>query len=181
MKKFKKVLFPFVLVALTVLLGAWVYQSTSPDIKVESGGLSINQLSFAFPWTVARFNETLGKADRIDPGYNDIHTFDNLGIILYQPDELTISDFNIYYADDPDENMEFLPKAYFTGSLMVEKFKITGKTPFKKLNKALPQYNFKMSLIDAYRGEYENLYIYVKYDKAEKKILWISIGKKGNE
>jgi len=163
----------------TASLLAFTPPTSKNAIKIKSGELNIGKVSFNFPWKLKDFEKALGHADRIDPGYNNIHTYDKKGIILYEnPVSGYISDFNVYFGKDPDENQEFLPKDYFNGSFTVEGFKITKKTSLEELRKELTKYQFEKSIIGAWRGEYKNLYLYVQYNEDESEIYWISVGKK---
>jgi hypothetical protein len=146
-------------------------------IEIREGTIKINKKKFTNPWTLKMFTNAFGKEDRIDPGINDIYTYDDLGVILYKnPSTEEVSDFNIYVGDDPEEDYSFIPKMFYQGNLYIEGKKITNNTSLEELLKYLPDYHFEKSIIGAYRGEYQNLYIYVQFDVEEKNIYWFSIG-----
>jgi len=177
--KEKKLSLQLTAIVLVASILAFTPPKSKNSIKVSKGELLISKVKFDFPWQVKTFQKALGKADRVDPGGNDIHTYDATGIILYEKSGSgRVTDFNIYFEKDPDENYNFLPKEFFKGSFEIEGFKVDKNTSLEKLKKALPDYKFVKSIIGAWRGEYKGLYIYVQYDKSESKIYWVSVGKK---
>jgi len=146
-------------------------------ISVSKGELKINKVKFSFPWTYEMFEKALGKSDRIYKGSNDIHTYDEKGIILYQkPGTPTVSDFNIYF--NLKENYKFTPQSIFSGEFYIEGVRVDQNLSLEELKKKLPQYNFKESLIGSYKGEYKGVYFYIDYNESQTEIIYISCGKK---
>jgi len=173
----KKTLFILAIVVSIISVSA---QDAQPKLQVKSGDIIINNTKIKRPWSFNEFTSTkvLGKASREEiGGGNDLFTYDNQGILLYRASNKNIMAFNVYYGKDVDEYHDFNPSGYYKGKIMVEKFAITATTTIAQVKKALPQYNFEMSLIDAYRGEYKGLYIYLRYNADETQILWSSIGR----
>jgi hypothetical protein len=174
MKKFIFIVF--------LLAGAIQQSIYAQTIEIKEGNLKINENPIEFPWTFNDFTgkNGLGKFNRNDlGGANDIFTYDKTGIILYRPPASDkISDFNMYYGKDPDSKYKFIPKKYFKGKFIVDGFTIASNTSLAEVQKALPQYEFEKTSIEAYRGSLYGLYIYLRYDDAEKNISWISVGKR---
>ncbi len=168
--------------ALFVLLFANAKINAQTDIEITAGNVKINGVDIKFPWTFASItnSKVLGKEDRSDlGGGNDIFTYDSKGIILYRPPSSNnVSDFNIYYGKDPNDNYSFNPTGLYKGSFKVEGFSIMANTSLARVQTGLSNYAFVKSSIGAYRGEYKGLYIYLQYDDTEKNIYWISVGKK---
>lgn len=182
LKNLKSVITPLILVFLSFMLTSYTPPPAGKKVKkikvmIKNGELKINKNDFENPWSLNYFKKAIGEVDRIDPGINDIYTYDKLGIILYKnPKSDEVTDFNIYLGKDPDENFDFIPKSLFNDLLTIESLKITNNTSLEELKNALPQYAFVKSVIGAWRGEFNNLYIYVQFDESEKNIYWLSFG-----
>ncbi len=172
----KKSIFTFVLLISVLVLNI----SAQPKLQIKGGNITINKEKIKVPWSFAQYTSTkaLGINYRSElGGGNDIFSYDNTGIMLYRASNKNVMAFNVYFGKDEDEWHDFNPTGYFKGKIMVEKFAISENTTIDQVKKALPQYKFEMSLIEAYRGEYKGLYIYLRYNKDETKILWSSIGR----
>lgn len=175
----KKTLFLFTLIV-SIITQSISAQEGQPKLQVKSGDIIINKTKIKRPWSFDQFTsaKALGKSSRENlGGGNDIFTYDASGIMLYRASNKNIMAFNIYFGLDESEYHDFNPSGYYKGKIMVEKFAITSSTSIAEVKKALPQYKFEMSLIEAYRGEYNGLYIYLRYNQDETKILWSSIGR----
>ncbi|MBT5531301.1 MAG: hypothetical protein HOK35_19270 [Cytophagia bacterium] len=173
---------PFLIIVFSAFLFSFSVPSSKKKVKkvkieIKNGGLKINKNEFISPWSHNRFIHAIGKEDRVDPGVNDICTYDKLGIILYKsPSSDEVSDFNIYMGNDPSEDYSFIPKGRFRGLLIIDGLKFSSNTSLEEVKKKLPDYNFTKSVIGAWRGEYNNLYVYIQYDETDKNIYWFSFG-----
>ncbi|MFC2114180.1 hypothetical protein ACFLRI_02410 [Bacteroidota bacterium] len=169
------------LFSFTVLLCSYSPPPAKNKVSVEisMGKITINKLAIQYPWAHTFFKIALGNENRIEPGVNDIYTYDKLGIILYKKSGSEyISDFNIYMGVDPDEDSEFIPTGLFKGKLLIEDISITASTSLNDIKKLLLDYKFHKSSLGAYRGEYKGLYIYVQFDVNEQNIYWMAVGRK---
>lgn len=157
----------------------FISSCSSVNFSIKEGNLSVKGQKINRPWSSNTFKKAFG--DFRNKEGSRILTFDKEGIILYTIDDKeNVSDFNVYYGSDPDEQHDFIPTGFYKSYVLVEDFKIYGNTSLSALKKGLPQYNWELSIIGTWRGEYKKLYIHAQYNENETKIFWLSIGKKGS-
>ncbi len=100
---------------------------TSEDIIVEIGAnkVTINGHLFTRDSPLSEYQAKLGKANRVSKLANTIHTYDYLGILLYQsPSGGDIGEIDLIFANP---RHDFSPKHPFKGLLRVNG-KIIGKS-----------------------------------------------------
>ena len=173
-KKLKFILF------LTILMQISSGLYAQMKIEIKEGIIKVNGIMLTSPWTFENMtnSKVFGKEDRSDlGGANDIFTYDNKGIIFYKvPKTNKVSDFNLYFGKDPDQMYNFIPTGLYPGVLNIEGFSISATTSLASLQSALKKYNFVKTSIEAYYGEFNNIYLYIQFDPQEKNIYWVSIG-----
>ncbi|MBC8343579.1 MAG: hypothetical protein H8E61_06325, partial [Bacteroidetes bacterium] len=125
-RNFNKMLLPFMMIFLSLLLTSYTPPASQKKVRkvkvvISNGELKINKNEFIHPWSFKLFMEALGEHNRVDPGVNDIYTYDKLGIILYKnPKSDEVTDFNIYLGSDPDEDYDFIPTGLFKDNLNID-------------------------------------------------------------
>jgi len=108
------------LINLIFLLLSFNLAAQTPNyiaIEIRPMGIYIEGQLIIQDTNISKFKSILGKPDRIIKGANIIHTYDKLGIFLYQkPDGNTIQSFSI---DFELQQYDFSPKQQFNGLLVI--------------------------------------------------------------
>jgi len=142
-------------------------------VDLSDGVLTINGVALVKPMTIQQYESILGKADKVYPLSNTIHTYNNRGMILYQtPGEDEVLAFNMYYGK---AKVSFMPKNLFNGTLTINGLTITPDLSESEIVKLLPQYNF----VESYgykRGAYMGMYVFLNYDRKKGKLKYVNIG-----
>lgn len=154
-------------------------QAKSVIISVKEGAIIINGKEFRrdYELNITDVQNILGAADRTRDGYNALYTYDKYGIVLFvQKDSGNINEIQL--SPKLTDGYDYTPKKPFTGTFTIENQAIKTKYPLSKVQKNLSKYEFKKSLIsdNSYRGEYQQVYVYILYDNENKNTLKFSIG-----
>lgn len=152
-----------------------VSSSGDTDINLSGGILKIGGKNITAPWTVSSFKNILGTRDSLSSGYNDIHTYDDEGIILYQTSGTeTVSAFNAYFSED---DVKHMPASLYGGTITIEGITITKDMTISDIRRKLPDYNFKESYMSTiFRGEYKHMYVFVQYNDSKSRIKYVNFG-----
>ncbi len=152
-------------------------------VLVKNGRLTIGKTILSKDWTASSIIPVLGKKnDRRRAGYNTTHSFDGLGIVLFEKNDNqqlptdTISEVQVYTGITDSNGVR--PAHLFTGLLQIENLKLTGNETPQMIKAALKQYKVTDSYMEHnIRLAYNGLYIYFLFNNEEDKLLKISIGK----
>lgn len=177
----------FFLVPVFLLVAvAMAYGQVAPDklkIGVSKGVLKINNAKLKdAPWSLSLVTGSIGTAERIKDGYNTTHTYDKAGIVLFEPtaDERRsgrVAEVQIYFWNH-NEN-ERSPNESTKVAVTLDKLKVTpdNELTLAKVRKKLKGWEESDSYMDhVYRFERKGIYVYVKFNDAETKIVKLSIG-----
>jgi|GEM_PF-1077923 len=154
--------------------------SSSPAVKVGSGKVSINGTTVVPDWSLTGFKKVLGEADRPREGYNKTHTYDTKGIVLFEPyvDKVLtgrVSEVQYYFGVPEPNNVT--PKGTFSGTIMVDKLKVSSTLTPSVMRSKLKGWTESDSYMDHnFRMANSGLYIYFQFSDDEKSLLKISIG-----
>jgi hypothetical protein len=86
-------------------------------VDIRQGAALINGKRITRETRLSEYEAFLGKPDRVKQGKNTIHTYDDLGILLYQrPGESTVSDITLVLMK---AGYDFSPRKTFQGTLKV--------------------------------------------------------------
>ncbi|MBS1512676.1 MAG: hypothetical protein JST86_17660 [Bacteroidetes bacterium] len=174
---------PVLLFIQYILFAALAMAQQAPEkinVKIKEGKFTINKFAVTPNWSVADGQANLGKAERIRPGYNVTHTYDQLGIVLFEraPDKKASGEISEiqFYTGQPDST-NIRPTGLFTGKIKIEKLSISNNLTYEALKKGLKKYTEKDSYIEhSHRLSYNGLYIYFQFDATETHLLKVSIG-----
>jgi ribosomal protein S8 len=179
--RYKKILIHFLLL---FAVSGLVMSQTSPSkisISVKGGSLNLgkkNELSGE--WLLTTATGYLGSSPRKRDGYNITHTYDDLGVVLFEnaPNKVAsgkISELQVHFSM-PDVN-EVVPKTGFVGKLTIEKLSLNKRTSLDEIKKKLKGYSESTSYIEhSHRLAKDGLYIYFQFNKEENELLKVSIG-----
>lgn len=93
-------------------------EPTKLVINIADTNWTINGVAFTVPCHLVAFEKAFGKPDRVFKGKNTIYTWDKLGIYCYAKAKTqTIDCFSIRSAHGDMDDMEYLPKNLFSGTL----------------------------------------------------------------
>lgn len=154
-------------------------------IKVSKGTISVGKKKVAPDWKLSTYKSALGEPSRTRDGYNKTHTYDDNGLVLFEPmkDKVPngiISEFQIY-LNTPEAN-EVTPKGTYSGTLKIDKLNVTGSlTATTMLNKLKGWQKTDSYMEHSYRMAKGGLYIYFQFNDSETSLIKVSIGpdKKG--
>lgn len=180
MNKLTKIL-PVLAIALA-LFSFMAPQKKKQELIVKKGILSINGKAINPNWNLADAKAGLGEPDRYRDGYNKTHTYDGLGIVLFEKvnnkvPSGTINEVQCFLQNAPEPN-EVTPKGYNTHKVKIDKLTITRDLTsgmmFEKLKNWVKTDSYTPH---SYRMQFEKkLYIYFQFDIAETSLIKISIG-----
>ncbi len=181
----KKTITTFILF-LSIVNGA-LAQISSGDIAInlQKGKFSINRSTVTPGWDLSSATNVLGKNDRLKPGFNITHTYDELGIVLFEPttgDKAPtghMSEFQVYLSA-PDETNTVIPSGLFRGSITVDNIQITRNSTMANLRKMLLAYGYTESQSYTehnFRFASAGIYMYILCDASEMRVIKVSMGK----
>jgi hypothetical protein len=175
--------------SLTLILLSCCYlamaQSENISVKLEKGKFSINKAVITPAWDLSPAVKTLGNTDRLRNGFNITHTYDDLGIVLFEPKNTEkeptgiLSEFQAYFSA-PTETSAVMPSGLFEGTITVENIRLSRNTAIADLRQKLLALKYAES--DSYsphnfRFNKDAVYFYVLFDETETRLVKFSIGK----
>jgi hypothetical protein len=156
------------------------FASSKMTINLKSGKLKLGKKDVSKDWKLNSFTAVLDTNARKKLGSNKIHTYDLLGLILFEPAPQKlpsgiISEFQIIL--DQVEASNILPKEYYEGKIAIEKADIDRNTNIADIRKKLSGYLEKGTDEEGkFRFSKDGVYIYFIYNSL-KKLSKITIGK----
>jgi hypothetical protein len=156
------------------------YPSSKMLVLVKAGKVKLNKKDVSKEWKLNTFTTSLDTFSRKKEGTNKVHTYDNLGMVLFEPAPQKVasglvSEFQLYL--DEVEAGKIVPKQFYEGKLIIEKMDFTRNTTIEDIRKKLTDYKETESdENDKYRFSKDGIYIYFLYNKG-KKLSKVTFGK----
>lgn len=171
----------FIFTAL-ILAAASIYAQSGdfPTVLIKKKKFLINDVSVGQGWPVNDVIGTLGNNARVRTGYNITHTYDDLGIVVFEKaidkqGSGVINEIQFHFI--PVSN-EVAPKWGFRSEIKVDKLVVRKDldkaTVLRKLSKWKQSDSYMEHSIRLDNGEY---YIYFQFSDDESQLQKISIGK----
>lgn len=162
-----------------LLLISFAFETDVPVLKtrIKNGVLQIGKLKLSKEWQLVDLQKELGKSEREREGYNKTYTYDNKGIVLFNPKNSTLVSEIQFFLNIPEETNEVTPKGVYTGELKVDKLKVTaGLTP-AVMKKALKKWADTDSYMEhSFRKELKGMYMYFQFNESETGLVKLSVG-----
>ncbi|MDF2386526.1 hypothetical protein JMG10_33995 [Nostoc ellipsosporum NOK] len=147
-------------------------QARDLDFHLGEKSLIINRKVMPGEWPLRSITGVMGTASRINDGYNRTHSYDDLGIVLYEPknhdDENyagRISEIQIYFQ--PMEKNKNTPEHVFTGSFSIDELVLTSGSDLETIRGQLKGFDetpgYDGSSVRMSRGPYY-LFFHFKND-----------------
>jgi len=156
------------------------------NITIKSGEINLGKKNnVADDWNVQDGISYLGDGARVRDGYNKTHTYDNMGVVLFESmvDKKAsgkISEVQIHFSI-PEPN-DVVPKNGFTGKLAIENLRVTSSTSIDTIKEKLDGYAETESYLEhSHRLAKDGLYIYFQYDKTDTQLIKVSVGQDKRE
>jgi len=155
------------------------------NISVKSGKVKLNKVTFTAGWRAKPVLAALAAVkdnDRLRPGFNITHTYDELGLVLFESrrDEKatdTLSEIQLYISQPKDSN-SVMPKGLFKGVLQIEKLVINSNLNIDDIKNGLEGYKETDSYMENnHRLAKSGIYIYFQYNTTNDRLIKVSIGK----
>lgn len=167
----------------SLLLTAFSPDKTSDaqSFTVKKGKIILNNLVITKDWNLNSALSEMGSGFRKREGYNNTYTFDNQGVVLFEPRENNIgsgriSEIQIYY-NIPAETNNVMPYGTVKVPVRVDKLKVNSSlTPSVMLSTLKKWKKTDAYMSHSYRMASSGLYIYFQFDEAETGLVKISIG-----
>lgn len=163
-----------------ILLSSFSSSNSGIIVKSKKTSITIDGKKVVPDWSLTMFKGALGEADRDRDGYNKTHTYDKLGIVLFEPmkDKMPsgiISEVQIYF-NVPEAN-NVTPKGTYNGLLKIDKMTITSALDATTMLAKLKGWKKTDSYIEhSYRMARNGFYIYFQFNDSETGLVKVSIG-----
>jgi hypothetical protein len=163
MKRFLLILF----VLISVMAAG---QTGELNFKLTKLTFSINKETIGTGWPLESFTSAIGAGARTRDGYNRTHSYDDLGIVLFEPSGKEgysgqVSEIQLYFQ--PMERKEVTPKGLFAGSFTIDRLSLNAQTTLTMIREALKGFDeskgYEDSIVRMARGDYY-LYFHFKED-----------------
>jgi len=159
------------LLSLVVLISIGAFgQAREVNFKLTKLTFSINKEAIVTGWPLESFTSAIGAGARTREGYNRTHSYDDLGIVLFEPNGKEgysgqVSEVQLYFQ--PMERKEVTPKGLFTGSFTVDRLSVNAQTTLAMIREALKGFDetkgYEDTIVRMARGDYY-LYFHFKED-----------------
>lgn len=174
--------------ALLALAASMLLVAFSPEkaadvgqVTIKKGNFILNKLVVNKDWNLNSALSVMGSGFRKRDGYNNTYTFDNEGIVLFEPKENNIgsgriSEIQIYYSIS-GQTGNVMPTGTVKVPVKIDKLKVSsGLTPSVMLSTLKKWEKTDSYMSHSYRMASSGLYIYFQFDEAETGLVKISIG-----
>lgn len=154
--------------------------STPPKltISLKANVLKVGKKTFSVnDWKVEHFSQALGDKKRVEPGSNNIHTYDSRGLMLYETAEIPgeVKAFSIFFQTNNE--FDFYPKTSYSGALIVEGKKITGSLTYQDFQDLFAGYEFRQAYGQTYTVDFDKVYMYIEFSDPElTKLKFVNLG-----
>jgi len=135
-------------------------------------------------WELKEFKALLGQPTRNNDGYNRTHTYDRMGVVLFEPYENEIPSGRVsevqFYFSRPEEESNVMPQQAYTGAMMIDKLKVTPFLEFGSVRNILKDWETRSTYSDELLGFIykKKVYIYITYNESKTAVKKLSIGLK---
>lgn len=169
-------------------LGIVTAQPADDEISVglKNGSLVINKSAITPNWQVNSITKIIGTNARIKKGSNITHTYDDLGLVLFEASSTedkiptgNLKEFQLYIAEATVAN-DVVPNGIYSGKLIIEGIKMINNLNAKDLRKKLIDLEYiegKTYMEHNFRFSKEGVYFYAQFDETESHLLKVSFGK----
>ncbi len=158
-------------------LFAFTADTNNHKVKLKKGLLQIDNVKLKGEWQLVDIKNALGKA-REREGYNTTFSYDEKGIVLFNPTNSTLVSEIQFYFNLPEDKNEVMPKGTYTGEIKVDKLKVNGQLTPSVMKKALKKWKLTDSYMEhSYRMQSAGVYVYFQFNTSESLLEKISIGK----
>ena len=175
-----------ILIACCTLFAFASFSNVKPEscsIIIKKGTITVSGNKITPGWELSNFKIGLGDSDRTRDGYNKTHTYDNLGIVLFEPmvDKKPggiISEFQIFFSV-PEKNDVTPTGDCYKGSIKIDKFVVTKDLSSSVMLAKLKGWKKTESYtVHSYRMAKGELYIYFLFNNEETNLQKVSVGVK---
>ena len=162
-----------------VFTGSFYPANDAIKLQVKKGKIKVNDIVIS-DWKLASALQALGQPERPRDGYNKTHTYDNKGIVLFEPMENgqpsgRFSEAQFYFFVSEPNNVT--PKGTYTGSIKVDKLVVTSALTPAVMRAKLKKWTESESYMEhIYRMASNGVYIYFKFSSDERTLEKISVG-----
>ena len=141
-------------------------------IEVDENGLSINKNRFNTDSTLDDYIKVLGNPSRVTELMNTIHTYDDVGIRLYQPpDTNKVISVGIDFSN---RSYQFWPKHTFEGVLTIGPLSIDSSFPSDSL-RSIPGLTLEDLGFEVYRGTLGSIILIFDYRESRQRLDSLAI------
>ncbi|WP_028789108.1 hypothetical protein [Terrimonas ferruginea] len=160
----------FLLILFVLISGVAAGQSRELNFKLTKLTFSINKEAIGAGWPLESFTSAIGAGARTRDGYNRTHSYDDLGIVLFEPSGKEgysgqVSEIQLYFQSM--ERKEVTPKGLFAGSFTIDRLSLNAQTTLTMIREALKGFDeskgYEDSIVRMARGDYY-LYFHFKED-----------------
>jgi len=150
-------------------------------ISINGGKLSINNTVVSTTWKLSPMVKLVNGTDRRREGYNITHSYDELGIVLFEKTNDKTASGEVtevqFYIANGDKN-DVTPKQLYNGKIELEKTVLKTNTSLETVRKILKDYKESESYTEhSYRFAKNGLYMFIQFDDEDESIQKISVGK----
>ena len=177
-----KILIPISLILLVVTSAFSIKRTQSKKtFTVKNGKVAINKKTITPNWLLSDCKSALGEPSKTKQGYNNTHTYDDLGIVLFESakDKVgsgIVSEIQYYFSSPPEPN-SVTPNGFFTGVVKVDKLTVTSALSATVMLNKLSKWQKTDSYMEHnYRMANSGLYIYFQFNSDETKLIKMSVG-----
>jgi hypothetical protein len=173
----RKILLSTLLFSIITMASFAQYPSSKMIVLVKGGKVKLNKKDVSKEWKLSTFTNVIDTFSRKKEGANRIHTYDPIGMVLFEPKASPgiVSEFQLFL--DGVEANKIVPKEFFEGKLTIEKTDITRNTTIEDIRKKLADYKeMESDENDKYRFSKDGIYIYFLYNSS-KKLSKVTFGK----
>ncbi|HEY1039658.1 MAG TPA: hypothetical protein VGF30_09655 [Bacteroidia bacterium] len=145
--------------------------------KIKSGVLQLGKAQFKGEWQLDELINAIGTDYRKRDGYNTTYTYDEKGIVLFNPKDTKIVSEVQFYFTKPAETNNVMSTGLFTGEMKVDKLKVRADLTSAEMKKKLKKWADSDSYMEHnYRKELNGVYIYFLFNDAETTLIKMSVG-----
>lgn len=171
----------YLLSLILLLFASTVFASGEPEIIIKKGKLTINDVKINPDWLLTNAKIVLKGTPRIRAGYNITHTYDELGIVFFEPTlnkqgSGIINEFQIHFSDI--EKNEVTPANTSNATVVIDKLKVSRNLTKDEMLKKLSSWARSEAYLEhSYRLNKGDIYIYFLFSNDEQYLRKVSIGR----
>ena len=117
-------------------------------IEVKGAVLTVNGTKVSMPCEIIELKKLLGEPDRSIQMANLISTWDKLGVLTYQANEMSeVESLSVVLNTADDTDLDFSPKKTFSGELVIDGVTIKQDISYARINKSKSGAKFKRAIL----------------------------------